>query len=235
MAAASSAALRAPARPIASVPTGTPAGIWTIDSSESRPDSARLSTGTPSTGSTVWAAIIPGRWAAPPAPAMITSMPRAAALGELAHPLRRAVGGDHQALVGHAELAERLVGVAHRLPVGGAAHDHRHQGGAGRGPAATTGRPAATTGGPAGTTGEAVREPSRPASVPAGFRRPPLIRPPCAPGGRPPEGRRPVPRRAAGRASPASGRSPPRRPRCRRRRGCGRSRARWRRPGRRSR
>ena len=37
--------------PIASVPTGTPRGICTIDSSESRPLSARLCTGTPSTGS----------------------------------------------------------------------------------------------------------------------------------------------------------------------------------------
>ena len=40
IAAASSAALTAPARPIASVPTGTPAGICTIESSESIPFSA---------------------------------------------------------------------------------------------------------------------------------------------------------------------------------------------------
>ena len=39
-AAASSAALTAPALPMASVPTGMPAGIWTIESSESWPDSA---------------------------------------------------------------------------------------------------------------------------------------------------------------------------------------------------
>ena len=50
IAAASSAAFTAPARPIASVPTGTPAGICTIDSSESIPFSACDSTGTPSTG-----------------------------------------------------------------------------------------------------------------------------------------------------------------------------------------
>src|SRR5688572_17155574 len=43
---------------------------------ESRPLSALLSTGTPSTGRTVCDAHIPGRCAAPPAPAMITSMPR---------------------------------------------------------------------------------------------------------------------------------------------------------------
>ena len=56
IAAASSAALVAPASPIASVPTGTPAGICTIDSSESRPLSAFDCTGTPSTGSVVFAA-----------------------------------------------------------------------------------------------------------------------------------------------------------------------------------
>jgi hypothetical protein len=36
----------------------------------------RLSTGTPSTGSIVIAAAIPGRCAAPPAPAMIALRPR---------------------------------------------------------------------------------------------------------------------------------------------------------------
>ena len=43
----------APARPIARVPTGTPAGIWTIDSRLSMPFSAWLSTGTPRTGKLV--------------------------------------------------------------------------------------------------------------------------------------------------------------------------------------
>src|SRR5436305_8232857 len=76
---ASRAALAAPALPMASVPTGTPEGIWTIDSRESRPLSAWLWTGTPSTGRRVWAATIPGRWAAPPAPAMITWIPRPSA------------------------------------------------------------------------------------------------------------------------------------------------------------
>ena len=38
---------------MASVPTGMPAGICTIDSSESWPDSAFDSTGTPNTGSGV--------------------------------------------------------------------------------------------------------------------------------------------------------------------------------------
>jgi hypothetical protein len=77
---ASSAAFMAPGLPIARVPTGMPPGIWTIDSSESIPFRAWLSTGTPSTGSRVYAATIPGRCAAPPAPATITSKPRSSAV-----------------------------------------------------------------------------------------------------------------------------------------------------------
>src|SRR5207302_305030 len=68
MAAAQSAALAAPAAPIANVATGTPAGICTIDSSESSPPSDFDCTGTPSTGRRVLAAVMPGRCAAPPAP-----------------------------------------------------------------------------------------------------------------------------------------------------------------------
>src|SRR5262249_20572591 len=51
--AASSAALAAPASPMASVPTGTPFGICTMDRRLSMPLSAALFTGTPSTGSGV--------------------------------------------------------------------------------------------------------------------------------------------------------------------------------------
>src|SRR5947209_7353387 len=69
----------APPGPMASVPTGIPAGIWTIDRSESIPFKALLSTGTPKTGTVVCAATIPARCAAPPAPAMITSRPRPSA------------------------------------------------------------------------------------------------------------------------------------------------------------
>src|ERR1051326_3093265 len=43
------------------------------------PLSACVSTGTPSTGREVQAAAMPGRWAAPPAPAMITRNPRSRA------------------------------------------------------------------------------------------------------------------------------------------------------------
>src|SRR6185295_741713 len=95
----------------------------TIDSSESRPLSAALCTGTPITGSTVCAATIPGRWAAPPAPAMITSMPRAARR-VLRHPGRRAMRRYDACFVRHAEVGEHLVGVAHGVPVGFRAHDH---------------------------------------------------------------------------------------------------------------
>src|SRR5205823_10552647 len=61
IAAANSAALTAPARPMAKVATGIPAGICTIDSKLSIPLRARLSIGTPSTGSGVKAATMPGR------------------------------------------------------------------------------------------------------------------------------------------------------------------------------
>ena len=61
------------------VATGTPAGICTMDSSESMPSSCRSGTGTPITGSGVSEATMPGRCAAPPAPAMITLSPRPAA------------------------------------------------------------------------------------------------------------------------------------------------------------
>ena len=64
---------RSTAPPIAIVATGTPGGICAIESSESMPLSAFDSTGTPITGSCVLAAIIPGRCAAPPAPAIITA------------------------------------------------------------------------------------------------------------------------------------------------------------------
>lgn len=74
---ASSPALRAP--PTDTVATGTPAGICTMDSSESNPPRCASATGTPITGSTVAEATMPGRCAAPPAPAMITFSPRLAA------------------------------------------------------------------------------------------------------------------------------------------------------------
>ena len=62
--------------PMATVATGTPRGIWTIDSNASRPFREVVDTGTPITGNGVYAASMPGRWAAPPAPAMSTFSPR---------------------------------------------------------------------------------------------------------------------------------------------------------------
>jgi hypothetical protein len=64
------------ALPIATVATGTPRGIWTIDSSESSPPRCWVGIGTPMTGRIVLAASIPGRCAAPPAPATMTRIPR---------------------------------------------------------------------------------------------------------------------------------------------------------------
>src|SRR5258707_1563993 len=58
-AAARSAALIAPAFPMASVPTGIPPGICAMESSESSPLRAFDSTGTPNTGRTVLDAVIP--------------------------------------------------------------------------------------------------------------------------------------------------------------------------------
>ena len=68
--------------PMASVPTGMPAGICTVASRESMPLRASLFMGTPNTGKIVCAAITPARCAAPPAAAMITSTPREAAVLE---------------------------------------------------------------------------------------------------------------------------------------------------------
>src|SRR3712207_6267538 len=64
---ASRPALRPP--PMETVATGTPAGIWTIDRRLSSPSRRSSGRGTPMTGSGVAAATMPGRCAAPPAPA----------------------------------------------------------------------------------------------------------------------------------------------------------------------
>ena len=79
MATASNAALAAPGLPMASVATGTPFGIWTMDSRESMPCKQVDGTGTPNTGTIVLAASIPGKCAAPPAAAMMIFSPRGSA------------------------------------------------------------------------------------------------------------------------------------------------------------
>ena len=80
MRAASTAALRALSTPTQA--TGTPGGIWAIDSSASSPPATDFEdvSGTPITGSGVWAATTPGSAADSPAPAMITRRPRSLAL-----------------------------------------------------------------------------------------------------------------------------------------------------------
>ena len=114
----------APGLPIASVPTGTPPGIWTIESSESSPWSAALCTGTPSTGSTVCAATMPGRCAAPPAPGDDHLDPAPfRARREFGHPHRRSMRRDDVLFVGNAKALQHVDGMLHRLPVGGRAHD----------------------------------------------------------------------------------------------------------------
>src|SRR3569833_2899580 len=108
--AASSAALSAPPLPIACVPTGTPAGICTMDSRESMPLRACDCTGTPSTGNTVFAATMPGRCAAPPAPLRLLRIAE--------QEIGRAVRGHDARLERHTELLERGRGVLQCVPVG---------------------------------------------------------------------------------------------------------------------
>ena len=65
---------------IATLATGMPFGICTIDSNASSPPNGVTLIGTPITGSGVSEAAMPGRCAAPPAPAMITCKRLASAL-----------------------------------------------------------------------------------------------------------------------------------------------------------
>ena len=74
MEAAYKPAFIAPSSPIATLPTGIPFGICTIDNKLSNPFNLRLSTGTPITGIVVNDAIIPGKCAEPPAPAIMTEI-----------------------------------------------------------------------------------------------------------------------------------------------------------------
>src|SRR5262249_19530369 len=95
----------------------------TMESRLSRPDSALDFTGTPSTGRVVIDATIPGRCAAPPAPAMITLIPRPRA--SLAYRTRRSgVRWAETTLLSWATpssvricAASRMVGQSDRLPI----------------------------------------------------------------------------------------------------------------------
>ena len=120
---ANSAALVAPASPIAKVATGTPAGICTIEYSESCPPRCRDGTGTPSTGTVVLAASMPGRWAAPPAPAMIARRPRSSADSAKANISSGMRCADStRTSWATPNCCEHLDGLAHRRPVAGRPH-----------------------------------------------------------------------------------------------------------------
>ena len=72
---------------------------------------------------------MPGRWAAPPAPAMITFSPRSRALGGIAvEPLRGAMRRDDLGLVRDFERVEHRGRRLERRPVGAAAHDDADDG-----------------------------------------------------------------------------------------------------------
>jgi len=59
---------------MATTATGTPPGICTMASKLSMPFKSLVGSGTPITGSMVQLASTPGRWAAAPAPQMMTSI-----------------------------------------------------------------------------------------------------------------------------------------------------------------
>ena len=136
---ASRPALRA--LPTPTVATGMPSGICTIDSSESRPSRCCSGTGTPITGSDVIDAVMPGRCAAPPAPAMITRRPRSrGGACVLVHHVGRAVRRHDPHLVRDAELGEHVDRALHHGQVGVAAHDHADERCVGGGHRDVTGR-----------------------------------------------------------------------------------------------
>ncbi len=75
----------------------------------------------------VFAASMPGRWAAPPAPAMIAFSPRLRrAFGIREHLVGHAVGRDDPRFVRNAELGENLGRGAQGFPVAAGAHHHAH-------------------------------------------------------------------------------------------------------------
>ena len=109
---------------MAKVATGMPAGICTMESNESTPRKTALSTGTPSTGTLVWAAIIPGKCAAPAGPGDDGGEPvfqRGAS--EFCEQFRRAMGRNDLPVNVDAETFELRYGVPQGFPIGMRAHD----------------------------------------------------------------------------------------------------------------
>ena len=130
IAAASSAALTAPARPIASVPTGMPAGIWTMDNRLSMPFKrmafrpARRARAAASRH-----AHMPGRCAAPPAPAMMHLQPAIPGGHRIRRADGRACGGRRRSAPHAARRARASIvgGMRQGRPVRLAAHDDPDQ------------------------------------------------------------------------------------------------------------
>ena len=123
-AAARSAALTAPARPIASVPTGMPAGIWTIERRLSWPDRAfdldRDAEDRQGRQRGGHARQVGGP--AGPGDDDLEAL-GLGALRKCEKPFGRPVRRDDAGLETDAQALERLGGMAHRCPVGLAAHD----------------------------------------------------------------------------------------------------------------
>ena len=122
------AALIAPGLPMASVPTGMPAGICRIDSRLSLPSRAWVFIGTPNTGSDVsergHAGQVSG--AAGTRDHHLEAL-LARGFSELEQPVRRPVRRHDQRLEADAELGQRIGGMLHGLPVGLASHDDRNR------------------------------------------------------------------------------------------------------------
>ena len=121
IAAARSAAFCAP--PMATVATGRPGGICTVESSESSPPSVPADSGTPITGSVVCATTRAGQVRGQPGAgdehldALALGVARVAA-----RLFRRAVRRQDAQLGLDAELGERLLGLLHRLEVAVRSH-----------------------------------------------------------------------------------------------------------------
>ncbi len=118
----------APDLPMATVATGMPAGICTMDSKESIPLSERDSTGTPITGRVSLSGdhARQMRRAARAGDNDLYAAPEGF-LGVLKQQIRSAMRRDDASLIGDAESSERIGGMEHGFPVGAAPHHHADQ------------------------------------------------------------------------------------------------------------
>ena len=114
---------------IATVATGTPGGhLYDRQAAHLRLPCSVALIGTPMTGSGLIDATMPGRCAAPPAPAMTTRRPRASACCAYSyHALRGAVRTDDGQLVGYGQLVENRRRFFHDRQVRVAAHDDANE------------------------------------------------------------------------------------------------------------